>query len=120
MTTKTPTTTTDDQFTWVEVEVQKGPLVSVYRGRLENAVLEAWRSGELTRGAMKLHDTYWSYDDGDGNEGWVVVGSTPGPYGSGAGYTLLRTDCVLVVIPLIDGSDREMHKQRPRSTGPDA
>lgn len=107
-------------FTWAEVEVQKGSLVSVYRGRMETSVLEAWQKGELTRGAIKLHDTYWSYDEGDGNEGWVVVGATPGPYMSAAGYTLLRADLILVIVPMRDGHEREAHKLRPRNAGPDA
>ena len=59
--------------TWVEVEVLKGNLVSVYRGRMATPTLEAWKAGEITKGVMALHDTYWSYDEGDGNEGWVVV-----------------------------------------------
>lgn len=107
-------------FTWIEVEVQKGSLVSVYRGRVENHVLEAWQSGELNKGAIKLHDVYWAYDEGDGNEGWVVVGATPGPYSAAQGVALLRADLILVMIPLRDGAEREAHKLRPRNAGPDA
>jgi hypothetical protein len=97
---------------WVEVEVQKGTLVSVYRGRILGAAFEAWKNGEL-KGALALHDTYWSYDEGDGNEGWVVVGATPGPYASAVGTTWVRADLVLVMVPLRDGSERETHKLRP-------
>lgn len=112
--------TTTQEHTWVEVEVQKGSLVSVYRGRIENSELDAWRTGEMTRGAIRLLDTYWAYDEGDGNEGWVVVGATPGPYAGAQGYTMLRADLILVVIPLRDGSEREAHRLRPRNGGPDA
>ncbi|MDP2345056.1 MAG: hypothetical protein Q8O67_29195 [Deltaproteobacteria bacterium] len=105
---------------WVEVEVQKGTLVSVYRGRLDANDLDRWCKGELTKGAIPLHDIYWSYDDGDGNEGWVVVGATPGPYSSASGYALLRVDLILVILPLRDGSEREAHRLRPRNSGADA
>jgi hypothetical protein len=98
---------------WVEVEVVKGNLVSVYRGRMAFAVLDAWKKGEITKGVMELNDTYWSYDDGDGNEGWVVVGATPGPYASAVGTTYMRADQVLVIVPLRDGNERETHKLRP-------
>lgn len=104
------TQTRDD--VWVEVEVLKGTLVSVYRGRMVGADFEAWRKGEL-KGAVPLHDTYWSYDEGDGNEGWVVVGATPGPYASAVGTTWVRADLILVMVPLRDGSERETHKLRP-------
>ena len=107
-------------FTWDEVEVQKGSLVSVYRGRIETAVLEAWRKGEITKGAIQLHDTYWSYDEGDGNEGWVVVGATPGPYMTAQGHAYLRVDLILVILPMRDGNEREADKLRPRNAGPDA
>jgi hypothetical protein len=103
----------DGDDAWVEVEVHKGTLVSVYRGRMSRAALEGWRTGELTRGAVELRDTYWSYDEGDGNEGWVVVGATPGPYASAAGSTFVRADCILVIVPLRDGTERETHKLRP-------
>jgi hypothetical protein len=103
--------------TWVEVEVLKGNLVSVYRGRMATSQLDAWKSGELTRGTMALHDTYWSYDEGDGNEGWVVVGATPGPYASAVGTTYMRADLVLVIVPLRDGNERETHKLRPSASG---
>jgi hypothetical protein len=103
----------DGDDVWVEVEVLKGNLVSVYRGRMAASSLEAWRRGEIKQGAIALHDTYWSYDEGDGNEGWVVVGATPGPYASALGTTWVRADLVLVIVPLRDGSEREMHKVRP-------
>jgi hypothetical protein len=104
---------------WVEVEVLKGNLVSVYRGRISGESLAAWRSGKLGGGGgqlptvMELNDTYWSYDEGDGNEGWVVVGATPGPYASALGTTFIRGDLILVMVPLRDGSERETHKVRP-------
>jgi hypothetical protein len=105
----------DGEDTWVEVEVLKGTLVSVYRGRVTGADLAAWKSGALgaSRAILELHDTYWSYDEGDGNEGWVVVGATPGPYASAHGSTFIRGDLVLVMVPLRDGSERETHKVRP-------
>ena len=62
---------------------------------------------------MPLNDTYWSYDEGDGNEGWVVVGATPGPYASAVGTTWVRAELILVMVPLRDGSERETHKLRP-------
>ena len=102
----------DAEDVWCEVEVLKGALVSVYRGRVSAAALEAWRKGEL-KGALTLNDTYWSYDEGDGNEGWVVVGATPGPYSRAAGYSMVRADLVLVIVPLKDGAERETHKVRP-------
>jgi hypothetical protein len=102
-----------DAETWVEVEVLKGNLVSVYRGRMQTAQLDAWRNGEISKGVMQLDDTYWSYDEGDGNEGWVVVGATPGPYASAVGTTYMRADLVLVIVPLRDGNERETHKLRP-------
>ncbi|HEY4220909.1 MAG TPA: hypothetical protein VGO62_06190 [Myxococcota bacterium] len=102
-----------DDDAWIEVEVLKGQLVSVYRGRVTRATLEAWRTGELKQGAFALHDTYWSYDEGDGNEGWVVVGATPGPYASALGTTYIRADLVLVIVPLRDGNERETHRLRP-------
>jgi hypothetical protein len=101
---------------WVEVEVQKGSLVSVYRGRLRRVDLERWERGELVRGAIVLDQVYWSYDERDGNEGWVVLGATPGPYAQAAGKAYLRADCILVVLPLRDGSEREAHILRPRSS----
>src|SRR5687768_10943028 len=103
----------DEDDVWVEVEVLKGNLVSVYRGRVERASLDGWRSGEISKGAIPLHDTYWSYDEGEGNEGWVVVGATPGPYASALGTTYVRVDLVLVMVPLRDGAERETHKARP-------
>jgi hypothetical protein len=83
--------------------------------------LDRWRAGELVRGALTLYDVYWSYDSGEG-EAWVVVGSTPGPYAAAAGSAYVRADQVLVVLPLRDGSDREMHRLLPRRRGgePDA
>lgn len=104
---------TDGDDVWVEVEVLKGSLVSVYRGRMAASALDAWRRGEIKQGAIPLHDTYWSYDEGDGNEGWVVVGATPGPYASAVGTTWVRADLILVIVPLRDGSERETHKLRP-------
>ena len=101
---------------WCEVEVSKGALVSVYRGRVAAADLDAWRRGDLVKGTITLNDTYWSYDDGEGNEGWVVVGATPGPYASALGITHVRADLVLVIVPLRDGSEREAHKLRPVRT----
>jgi hypothetical protein len=98
---------------WVEVEVLKGTLVSVYRGRLAAAVFEAWKKGDITKGVMELFDTYWSYDEADGNEGWVVVGATAGPYAGAVGTTYIRADHVLVIVPLRDGSERETHMLRP-------
>lgn len=104
-----------DDRVWVEVEVQKGTLVSVYRGRLQKRDLEEWMAGSRTKGAIRLDDLYWSFDEGDGNDGWVVVGATPGPYMSAAGHILLRVDCILVILPLRDGSEREAHSL-PRSS----
>ncbi len=103
----------DGDDVWVEVEVLKGTLVSVYRGRVSAKTLNAWRSGELGKGCFELQDTYWSYDEGDGNEGWVVVGATAGPYAAAHGTTFIRSDLVLVIVPLRDGTEREMHKVRP-------
>jgi hypothetical protein len=107
---------------WAEVEVQKGQLISVYRGRLDTKDVEAWQSGELRQSgrAIAIRDVFWSYDEGDGNEGWVVVGSTPGAYASGEGIAWVRGDLVLVVIPLRDGSEREAHRLRPRGGQADA
>lgn len=98
---------------WIEVEVLKGVMVSVYRGRVAFGVLEAWKRGDLVKGVMEINDTYWSYDDGEGNEGWVVVGATPGPYAGALGTTYVRAEHVLVVVLLRDGSERETHKLRP-------
>ncbi len=106
---------TDD--VWVEVEVLKGTLVSVYRGRLARLTFEQWCGGTLKPGAITLADTYWSYDDGEGNEGWVVVGATPGPYAGAVGSTHLRSDLIVVMVPLRDGSEREMHRVRPLGAG---
>jgi hypothetical protein len=103
----------DGDDVWVEVEVLKGNLVSVYRGRVAQSAMDGWRKGEVTKGAIALHDTYWSYDEGDGNEGWVVVGATAGPYASALGTTYVRADLVLVMVPLRDGNEREAHKVRP-------
>jgi hypothetical protein len=103
----------DGDDVWVEVEVLKGTLVSVYRGRMAKSTFDAWRTGEVTRGALPLHDTYWSYDDGDGNEGWVVVGATPGPYARALGTTWIRADLLLVIVPLADGGERDLHRVRP-------
>jgi hypothetical protein len=116
------TNTGTGEFTWVEVEVQKGPAVSVYRGRVVTAELDRWRSGELTKGTLTLHDVYWSYDDGEGGEGWVVVGATPGPYAHAAGMAHVRVELILVVLPLRDGAEREAHRLRPRTSSsvPDA
>lgn len=109
---------------WCEVEVQKGSLVSVYRGRIAGDEFARWRSGELAgangKGILALHDAYWSYDEGEGVEGWVVVGATPGPYAAAVGTIFLRAECILVVVQLRDGSEREMHKVRPRNEWPDA
>ena len=103
----------DADDVWLEVEVLKGAMVSVYRGRTAKATLENWRSGKLGSTVFALHDTYWSYDEGDGNEGWVVVGATPGPYASALGTTYIRGDLVLVIVPLRDGAERETHRVRP-------
>ena len=111
---------TDAADVWCEVEVLKGGMVSVYRGRMNGADLDRWRRGELggtDKSAIALHDTYWSYDEGDGGEGWVVVGATPGPYASARGTTYIRSDLILVVVPLRDGSERETHRVRPVGSG---
>lgn len=108
---------------WCEVEVQKGALVSVYRGRIDGDEFARWKNGELGKdgkGILALHDAYWSYDEGDGVEGWVVVGTSPGPYAAGTGTIYVRADSILVVVALRDGSEREAHKLRPRSAWPDA
>ncbi len=109
---------------WCEVEVQKGSLVSVYRGRIDGDEFARWRSGELAgengKGVLALQDAYWSYDEGDGVEGWVVVGATPGPYALASGTIFLRAESILVMVQLRDGSERETHKLRPRSAWPDA
>lgn len=101
---------------WCEIEVQKGSLVSVYRGRLERRVLDAWLKGEA-QGGVAIHDVYWPFDDGAGNEGWVVVGGTPGPYASGTGTLYVRADQILVIVELRDGAEREAHLLLPRTTG---
>ena len=88
-----------DDDVWCEVEVLKGTLVSVYRGRVAGSTMDAWKKGDLVKGVFALHDTYWSYDD-EGNERWVVVGATPGAYASAVGTTLIRADLVVVIVPL--------------------
>ena len=98
---------------WVEVEMVKGPMVSVYRGRLDKDVFERWQRGEITQGTLELQDAYWSYDDGEGNEGWVVVGGTAGPYSNARGSAHLRADLIMVMLPLRDGSERQAHLLRP-------
>jgi hypothetical protein len=110
------------QDVWAEVEVQKGHMVSVYRGRLSSSDVEAWRAGELhnSKRAIPIRDVYWSFDEGDGNEGWVVVGATAGPYASGDGTAWVRGDLVLVIIPLRDGNERDAHRLRPRGGQADA
>jgi hypothetical protein len=114
-------TMADAADVWVEVEVLKGGMVSVYRGRMSAADLERWSKGEIGQGgdrsAVCLHDTYWSYDEGDGAEGWVVVGATPGPYASARGITYIRADLILVIVPMRDGSEREAHRVRPVGSG---
>ncbi len=105
-----------DDDVWCEVEVLKGSLVSVYRGRLERAALNAWRAGDA-KGAISIYDVYWPYDDGQGNEGWVVVGGTPGPYALGQGTLHVRAENVLVVVELRDGSEREAHLLSPMTQG---
>ena len=107
-----PSTHTDDDV-WVEVEMLKGGMIGVYRGRLAQKTFDAWRHGEITRGTIELQEVYWSYDDGEGNEGWVVVGATPGPYASAVGSICLRVDLIMVMVPLRDGAEREAHRLRP-------
>ena len=66
---------TDDDV-WCEVEVQKGSLVSVYRGRISRQALMGWQEGTL-RGAVAINDVYWPWDDG-----WSsVVRRDPTPTG---------------------------------------
>jgi hypothetical protein len=104
---------TDDDV-WCEVEVQKGSLVSVYRGRISRLALVGWQEGTL-RGAVAINDVYWPWDDGCGNEGWVVVGGTPGPYAHGTGTLYVRADSILVVVTMRDGSEREAHLLSPHT-----
>jgi len=99
---------------WCEIEVQKGSLVSVYRGRVTASDMAGWREGTL-KGGLAIHDVYWPYDDGQGNEGWVVVGGTPGPYASGTGTLHVRADNVLVIVELRDGNEREAHLLMPHT-----
>lgn len=96
---------TNAEFTWVEVEVQKGSLVSVYRGRMSNRDLEAWRGSSWIK-VVDLHDVHWSsYDDATGGEMWIVLGVTPGPYANATGKLSLRADLILVVVELAAGDD---------------
>lgn len=97
---------------WCEIEVQKGSLVSVYRGRITRADYDAWHAG-TAKGGIAIHDVYWPFDDGQGNEGWVVVGGTPGPYASGTGTLSVRADGILVIVELRDGQEREAHLLLP-------
>jgi hypothetical protein len=101
----------EEKTTWVEIEVQKGTAsISVYRGRMLDDDVASWlETGAFRSPDAKLFDTYWSYDEGDGAEGWVAVGSTPGPYGHAVGVVFIRADAVLVVLPLRDGREHAMH-----------
>ena len=104
----------DDDDVWCEIEVQKGSLVSVYRGRITRAALDGWQKGTLI-GAIAINDVYWPWDDGTGNEGWVVVGGTPGPYALGTGTLYVRADNILVIVTMRDGSEREAHLLSPHT-----
>lgn len=103
----------EDHEVWCEIEVQKGSLVSVYRGRITQGALDGWQKGTLV-GAIAINDVYWPYDDGTGNEGWVVVG-TPGPYALGTGTLYVRADNILVIVTMRDGSEREAHLMSPHT-----
>jgi len=91
-----------EESIWAEVEVVKGLMASVYRGRIAKADLERWRMGD-DGGTIAIHDAYWSTDD-DG-ETWVVAGQHAGDYASAEGVVIARASAVVVVLPLMDGSE---------------
>jgi hypothetical protein len=109
---------------WVEIEVQKGHLVSVYRGRISVDDFQKWRTGDFAAGkgggALAIHNVYWSSEDLENGDGFTVLGASPGPYALALGDVYVRGDAVLVVIPLRDGSERDAQSVRTHTGLTDA
>jgi hypothetical protein len=109
---------------WAEIEVQKGQLVSVYRGRISVDDFQKWAGGKFSErnggGALSIHDVYWSSEDLEHGDGFTVLGASAGAYALALGDVHVRGDAVLVIIPLRDGSERDAQRIRSHAGIADA
>ncbi len=90
----------DDKKVWVEVEVNKfTDGITVFRGRMAKAELEAWTAGELVDCMVKLEKTYWFQD-----ERVCMLGYGDGNGKHYTGDTYIRVDTIMLVFVLKDES----------------
>lgn len=85
---------------WVEVEVNKFTEgITVFRGLIAKADLEAWSRGELVDCAIRLESTYWFLEDS-----LCVLGKGEDNARHYTGEVYLRADTVMLIFPLRDDS----------------
>ena len=85
---------------WVEVEVNKyTDGITVFRGQMMKADLEAWSRGELVESAIKLEKTYWFLEDNI-----CVLGKGDDNARQYTGDTYLRADTIMLIFALKDDS----------------
>ena len=89
----------DNKKVWVEIEVNKytDGGITVFRGQIHKDDLQAWASGELTEGSLKVDNTHW------------YLGDTICYLGKGSvstkqytGVTYLRLDTIMTIFVLKD------------------
>lgn len=89
-----------DKKIWVEVEVNKFTEgITVFRGQLLKADVEAWMRGELVDCAIKLEKTYWFLEDSV-----CVLGKGDESARQYTGDTFLRADTIMLIFPLKEDS----------------
>lgn len=89
---------------WVEVEVNKyTDGITVFRGQLTRADLDAWSRGELTDCAIRLEKTYWFLD-----ETVCVLGKGEDSARQYTGNTYLRADTIMLIFELKEDSFPEL------------
>lgn len=85
---------------WVEVEINKySDGITVFRGQMLKADVEAWARGELVDCAIKLERTYWFLE-----EGLCVLGKGDEHVQHYTGDTFLRSDTIMLIFMLKDDS----------------
>lgn len=85
---------------WVEVEVNKyTDGITVFRGRMSKADLEAWSRGELIDCAVKLENTYWFLE-----EAVCILGKGEDHAKQYTGDTYLRSDTIMLIFVLKEHS----------------
>jgi hypothetical protein len=85
---------------WVEVEVNKYTEgITVFRGQMRKADIDAWASGELIDCAIRLEKTYWFLE-----ESLCVLGKGEDHVKHYTGDTFLRADTIMLIFMLKEDS----------------